>query len=81
MKYPTERTIEGPVIDVGAETKHFRVIANGQLLKEISPNIGNARRLAANAIIGGGTAIIFESIEAWRDVGATLSEIKQKAWK
>jgi hypothetical protein len=62
-------------------TRHFMVATEKGFLPDISPNINHARRIAAEAIKGGGKAIVFQSVEAIRDKGATLEILHPEDWE
>lgn len=59
---------------------HFMVYTDHGMLNNIIPNIECARRLAADSIRGGGSAIIFKTVEMWRDKGATFEQVELKEW-
>jgi hypothetical protein len=63
---------------------HFRVVVSSSqgegVLPDLSPNLYHARRLAADAIKGGGTAFILQAVEVWEDKGATFGPVPLYYW-
>lgn len=64
--------------------EHFRVITYStkgtNVLPNLFPSTDSARRAAADAIRGGGTAFILQAVEVWQDKGATFTSLPLHYW-